>query len=580
VELVSRKKPGRTPGRTLDRTPDRAPEMSGVPLPPQVPGAWESRLRPFLERHSLVLALCLLTIAAVRIIATYSVFSNTADEPTTLGCGLQYLGQHIYRYEPQHPPLARVAAALLPYMLAGARPLSMPDMGDDARTTIFRSGNPSQMLMLMRIGILPFYLLAALATYFWARHHFGGVVGVFAMALFSLLPPVLAHGGLATLDMALTGCLGAAFLTLMLWAEKPTWQRGVWFGICTGLAAVSRFTALGYLPACAALTLLVWFAVERPGSGKLIGLVRERAATFGIAVAAGALTIWAVYSFSFGQVPGWRWQVRLPAPEFFLGAGQSLSNSQTGHSAFLLGQHGTRGWWYYFPVDLSVKTPIAFLLLLGFGAWLCWKRRASVRYLIPLAFSAGILAPAMNGHVNIGVRHILPIYIGFSVIAAVGLLQLAEWADTRKWAGAAAALLVLWLAGSGAIHHPDYLAYFNEFAGGHPENIIVDSDYDWMQDTKRLAERMRELGVKEVNYGWTGDNQALWPEMPATKKIHPLEPAEGWTAVSPTIDKLVQYGLGYRYPNLKPWFDYLQPTERAGTLFLYYIPPGSLPRKP
>jgi hypothetical protein len=323
---------------------------------------------------------------------------------------------------------------------------------------------------------------------------------------------------------------------------------------------------------------MAWIAIERPDRKKLIGLIRQRAATFGIAVAAGALTIWAVYSFSFGEVPGWH--ARLPAPEFFLGAAQSLSNSQTGHSAFLLGRHGTRGWWYYFPVDLSVKTPIAFLLLLVFGAGLCWKRRASVRYLAPIAFSAGILAPAMNGHVNIGVRHILPVYIAFSVIAAAGLLQLAEWADTRKWAGAAAALLVLWLAGSGAVHHPDYLAYFNEFAGSHPENIVVDSDYDWMQDTKRLAKRMRELGVKEVNFGWLGDHQQLWPELPATKKIHPLEPAEGWTAVSPTIDKVVQYGLGYRYPNLKPWFDYLTPTERAGTLFLYYIPAGALAKKP
>jgi hypothetical protein len=100
-----------------------------------------------------------------------------------------------------------------------------------------------------------------------------------------------------------------------------------------------------------------------------------------------------------------------------------------------------------------------------------------------------------------------------------------------------------------------------------------------MQDTKRLAARLRELGVKEVNYGWLPDNQQLWPELPPTKKIHPLEPAEGWTAVSPTIDKIVQYGLGYQYPNLQPWFDYLQPAERVGTLFLYYVPPGSLSKK-
>jgi len=552
-------------------------EPARATLPAPAPGPWQGRLRPFLDRHSLALALGLLAIAATRIIATSPVFSNTADEPTTLGCGLQYLGDHIYRYEPQHPPLARLASAVLPYLLAGARPRGMADMGEDARTTIFRSGNPSRMLALMRLGILPFFLVASLAAYFWASHYFGGAAGVFAMALFTMLPPVLAHGGLATLDMGLTGWLGAAYLALLLWSEKPTWQRGAWFGVATALASVSRFTALGYLPATAVLTLIAWFAIERPDRGKAIALVKERAATFGVAVLTGALTIWAVYSFSFGEPPGWH--VRLPAPEFFLGAAQNLSNSQTGHTAFLLGQHGTRGWWYYFPVVLSVKTPIAFLLLLGLGLWLCWRRRAAVRYVVPLAFSIGMLAPAMNGHVNIGVRHILPIYIGFSVIAAVGLRQLAEWSDRRKGAGVAAVALLLWLAGSGAIHHPDYLAYFNEFAGSHPENIIVDSDLDWMQDTKRLAKRLRELGAKEVNYGWLGDDQLLWPELPPTRKINPLEPAEGWTAVSPTIDKIVQYGLGYRYPGLNPWFDSLQPSERVGTLFLYYIPPGTLPRK-
>jgi hypothetical protein len=547
-------------------------------LKPQSPRAQQSRVLPFLERHSLAGALCLIAIAALRIVATYSVFSNTSDEPTTLGCGLQYLGKHIYRYEPQHPPLARLASAVLPY-LAGARPLGMPDMGDDGRTVIFNSGNPSRMLFLMRLGILPFFILAAVVVYIWARHYFGKAAGLIATGLFTMLPPVLAHAGLATLDMALTGCLGAAFLTLMLWAEEPTWQRALLFGVATALAAVSRFTALGYLPACTALTLAAYIAVRRPagqsGARKLTGLARERIATFGLAVVTGALCIWAVYSFSFGKVPGWN--ISLPAPEFFDGARQNLSNSQSGHSAFLLGQHGVQGWWYYFPVVLSVKTPIAFLLLLAGGAYLCWRKRASARYLAPLAFSAGILAPAMNGHINIGVRHVLPIYIGFSILAALAVVQLVEWGNTRRWAAVTAGLLVVWLAVSGARRHPDYLSYFNEFAGSHPENILVDSDYDWMQDTKRLAIRLSELGVKQVSYGWLGDHQAAWPELPSTKKINPIEPAEGWTAVSPTIDKLVQYGLGYQYPNLKPWFDYLQPTERVGTLFLYYIAPGSLP---
>ena len=55
-------------------------------------------------------------------------------------------------------------------------------------------------------------------------------------------------------------------------------------------------------------------------------------------------------------------------------------------------------------------------------------------------------------------------------------------------------------------------------------------------------------------------------------------PAEGWTAVSPTIDKTTQYGLYFRYPTVQPWFDNLTPRERVGSYLLYYVPPGTLRR--
>ena len=40
-----------------------------------------------------------------RIVATYNVFATTGDEPAHIACGLQYVAQHIYHYETQHPPL-------------------------------------------------------------------------------------------------------------------------------------------------------------------------------------------------------------------------------------------------------------------------------------------------------------------------------------------------------------------------------------------------------------------------------------------------------------------------------------------
>ena len=96
----------------------------------------------------------------------------------------------------------------------------------------------------MRLGLLPCFWLASLVIYGWARRDFGGPVAAIATGLFTLLPPVLAHAGLATTDMALAACLTLAFFALLLWAAAPTWQRSVLLGAAAGLAAISTFTAM------------------------------------------------------------------------------------------------------------------------------------------------------------------------------------------------------------------------------------------------------------------------------------------------------------------------------------------------
>ena len=78
---------------------------------------------------------------------------------------------------------------------------------------------------------------------------------------------------------------------------------------------------------------------------------------------------------------------------------------------------------------------------------------------MPVAFAAGILLPAMTSHVNIGLRHILPIFTGLAILAALGLLRLLERASVAKWAGPLAAVLVLWIAriGRGAASRLSFL---------------------------------------------------------------------------------------------------------------------------
>ena len=221
---------------------------------------------------------------------------------------------------------------------------------------------------------------------------------------------------------------------------------------------------------------------------------------------------------------------------------------------------------------LAVKTPIPFLLLAAFGAAICLRRFRQMNgaYVIPLAFSVAILGVGMLGHIDVGVRHILPIYLGLSMVAAVGAVRLYEigrgWAKVALWACAG------WLALTSLLAHPDYLPYFNAIAGDEPERIVADSDLDWGQDMTRLATRLRELGIQSVTFRPLLFDDYEARGFPPIDFGSPLVPSPGWNAVGITEWKVLRMGLPA--PDV-PWPDRpeFKPVERVGkSVLLYYFP--------
>ncbi|HUB32515.1 MAG TPA: glycosyltransferase family 39 protein [Bryobacteraceae bacterium] len=525
--------------------------------------------------RSLALAAWLIAIAAARILSAWPQIGITYDEPAHLACGIEYLSRHTYRLEPQHPPLARAACAFGPF-LAGVRPVDSASMVEDGVAEFYQDGSVRRHLLLDRAGVLPFFVLASVVVYFWALRHFSSVVAVLATAFFTLTPPILAHAGLGTTDMTLNACLGAAFVALIVWAEQPTFRHGVFLGVGAGLAALSKFTALAYFPAAASFSLLAWLGIRFGGrqSKSPPLLIRQRTLSFALAVLVGGFVIWAGYLFSFGPVP--EWNISLPAPQFFAGILQVLFHNEAGHVAWFLGSLDSQGWWYFFPVMLAVKTPLGLLVLAAAGLAVVWKHRNSVRYWLPPALIAGTLVPAMLGRIDIGTRHVLPVYLGLSILAALGFESMLRHSVARL----AAIVLLVWIVVSGALHYPDSLAYFNELAP-RPETITADSDLEWGQDTVLLARRLKKLGATQATCSfWNLDAEHLreWPGLNC-RPLLPLQSATGWIAVSPTNWHISQYGLGYRLPGARLWFEDWKPVERLGGLLLYYQPtaPGRAP---
>jgi hypothetical protein len=517
--------------------------------------------------RSFALALWIVAFAAARIVSTYPQIGITFDEPAHLMCGMEYLAQHTYRIEPQHPPLARAAAALGPY-LSGVRPTGIRDGVEEGVSEFYQDGRVRWHLVLDRMGILPFFVLACLVVYFWARRHFGNLTAVLATGIFTLFPSVLGHAGIGTTDMALTACVCTAFLALIAWAEQPGTRRGLLLGFCAGLAALSKFTALVFLPTAAIFACAAWLGAARPHRLVLLKVVRERVPSLALAALTAAVVVWAGYLFSFGRVVDWN--VRLPAPEMFNGLNQVAFHNEAGHPAYFFGQVSFEGWWYFFPVMLSLKTPLGLLLLAGAGVYAVWKRRREARYWLPLALIAGTLAPAMVGRIDIGTRHVLPVYAGCAILAAIAVERMLR----RRVARWVAAALLLWAGISGALHHPDYLSYFNELAP-HPEAIAADSDLDWGQGSVLVARHLDKLGVTQATCTfWNIRPERLreWPGLNC-RPLDPMHPSTGWISVSPTAWRVEQYGLEYRVPGHRLWFEDWKPAARIGGQLLYYNPP-------
>jgi hypothetical protein len=194
-----------------------------------------------------------------------------------------------------------------------------------------------------------------------------------------------------------------------------------------------------------------------------------------------------------------------------------------------------------------------------------------------MTFAAGILMVGMMSRIDIGLRHILPIYIGFSLMAAMAVYRMIEQPRERRWQAVALLLFCAWFAVSSLVSHPDYLAYFNELAGDHPENIVVDSDLDWGQDLNRLSKRLKQVGAQQVTLAtYFPADLAQHGIPPGSDKLDVAHPPAGWVAISLSDWKVTRFGLMDRYPDVKLWPDLIPPTERVGKgIFLWYFPPGS-----
>jgi hypothetical protein len=160
-----------------------------------------------------------------------------------------------------------------------------------------------------------------------------------------------------------------------------------------------------------------------------------------------------------------------------------------------------------------------------------------------------------------------------ALVAGFGAVRLLAWRSLAVRAVLAVLLIGQIVASADA--HPDYLPYFNVFAGRTPERLLVDSDMDWGQDVNRVAAELRARDISQVAAAIQGNADLSRHGFPPYTYLDHNQPTTGWIVISAT-----QFAFGTGAPPFDGyrWLEALEPVAMIGkTVRLYHVEPLGAP---
>lgn len=555
--------------------------------------------------------------------------SLTMDELAHLPAGYSYLTQKDMRLNPEHPPLIKDLAA---FPLLFFKNINFPSNApawkekvngqwEFGNLFLYKSGNPAdKMIFWGRIPVILLLILLGFFLFRWARELYGNKTALLALFLFSFSPTFLAHGRLVTTDVAAAFgfLLGTYYFVKVL--QKPSKKNIFFSGIAFGIAELLKFSVILLLPLFIFLALVWWWAKSEKGSrGKKFGqLLKLLMSVFLI----GILLIWLVYLFHIWGYPPEKqaedtqyilksfsirpvaniviWAAQKPIlrglAHYVLGLLMIFQRAAGGNTTYFLGEVSAAGWKNYFPVVYAIKVPLAFHILTIFALLFAalqikkpfYKRPLSrlknwinnnLAETASLSFILLYWAVSLKANLNIGVRHLLPVF-PFTILLVsreTGLL-----ARLSKKFLLVLVLLLGWQMVSVVSIYPHFLAYFNELVGKPSKGYIytVDSNLDWGQDLKRLKKWTEKHHIEKIYIDYFGGADVKYY---FGKKFLPWwgtrDPAEfqrpNYLAVSATF---LQGGRGEPAPGFDQptgyylWLNQYTPVTVIGhSIFVYHL---------
>jgi len=475
----------------------------------------------------------------------------TFDEVAHIGAGVSYWQKLDLRLNEEHPPLAKLIAAI-PLVLRGTRAdyahvswtnsakfLPNAFLGEwvFGEWLLTRWNDPVRTLAWARLPMLLLTLVLGWVVFSYARKIGGDWGGLLCLAAYVSTPTFIVFGPLVLTDLAVTlFCLLTLWRFADLWRD-PTSKNMLLFALCLAGALLSKFSSgllffvFGAFAWSTRLRALPQQPPDRP-EHRAWRRLRWRWTLKGIALAA-ILVYFAYFLLSLnqstnvlyliGHSAAWVPVRRVLMPPWLYLRGLLMFAIMSSRPTFLLGRGYSHGVWFYFPVVLALKSTLGFLGLMALALGLALERKRDPQRISAIPQNVALhwrllwislmmfAAACMLSRLTISLRHFsIPLVLLILMLAPLPRMLASLKLRAPSWSRAAMAATAVFVAGSlfsVARAYPYYFPYFNALTRSHPPYWWAsDSNVDWNQALPEVRKFAEQHGLQVVDLDPYGSN--------------------------------------------------------------------------
>jgi 4-amino-4-deoxy-L-arabinose transferase-like glycosyltransferase len=484
------------------------------------------------KRWTWLAVILLIAVQVTQVVFIVHRESLTWDEDDHMFAGYMMWHTGDFGLNPEHPPLVKLLATL-PML---GRNLWVPTLQHrDFKVEAYLSGrdwlarnDDAQHHLVFEMRLAAGLLAIAFSlTLFWvARDWFGPAAGLVALTLAVFDPNVLAHSALVTTDIGVSLFFVASVYAFYRYVQRPDWTRLLTAGFVSGLLLATKHS--GILLAPMLVALIGWeLGAARAGTRRKLAV--RLSGAFAAMVVIGVVVLWAFYGFRYSARPvGLALSTSLAEyvaplsrfnasavmgiahlhllPESYLMGLVDVKREAQAYPTFIFGKVYSHGVLWYFPVAILIKTTLGLLALTAISLFAIatgrLRKGREVAYTILPA--AVYLIIAILAGMNIGARHLLPVYAFVFILAGAGIAALA--AQDRRWAWAGGVLIAAHIVSS-LMAFPNPIAYANEAWGGakNVHNLLSDANVDWAQQLFQVKAWQDQHPGQECYFSYFAD---------------------------------------------------------------------------